>query len=603
MILTESLILSKAKGFSRTAASKDVCVYTYFVLWEFNNGFLCFIAQIKSINLWGQNLSDVSCLAGIRGLEVVSLPVNRISDLSPFSDLNNLEELYLRKNEILDPRELRHLMGLPRLKNLWISENPFCDKIKDYRLSMIRLFPNLDKLDDKIITDRERRDAAKIGDSGSENGGSPTSVASLSPAKVSPVRTKSVPAPKQQSQPQQRASQPPPFNANHQHPQNSYSDDDLFFGNIHNIEQRYSQASAKQQQQQQQYSNSSDEESHLAAQLLANHQRQQRLSKSYDDRPIRPSPVIGSFDSKLNLIHPFPHKPTSKKPSYQSQILLDKQFQDHLTVSGGLKATRVPIENNLDYRKSHDPPVNHPPSKITGGGAPRVAVHLQQQYDHRRVNPNWDTTNEHLDGAAVSVVNDRDVNSDFRRRNLGPFGGHHLVGAGANVGPVRTGGVHDYRHKVVDLHPGVERRCICAGRGLKLRLGRRCMIRGLGRLSGGSSMLGGVGLLCIGMRRLGFRLLKLGGMEGDAGDETVKVSGVGKVVKLGPKPKPDWLKAGAVKFNSTQPNNTKPLERQSSNNLLLAVLSIVKDLDTTSLHVVQHEVNRLLDSDEPFPVY
>ncbi|ORY30097.1 hypothetical protein BCR33DRAFT_792724 [Rhizoclosmatium globosum] len=581
MILTESLILSKAKGFSRTAASKDVCVYTYFVLWEFNNGFLCFIAQIKSINLWGQNLSDVSCLAGIRGLEVVSLPVNRISDLSPFSDLNNLEELYLRKNEILDPRELRHLMGLPRLKNLWISENPFCDKIKDYRLSMIRLFPNLDKLDDKIITDRERRDAAKIGDSGSENGGSPTSVASLSPAKVSPVRTKSVPAPKQQSQPQQRASQPPPFNANHQHPQNSYSDDDLFFGNIHNIEQRYSQASAKQQQQQQQYSNSSDEESHLAAQLLANHQRQQRLSKSYDDRPIRPSPsqsqdhligqgVIGSFDSKLNLIHPFPHKPTSKKPSYQSQILLDKQFQDHLTVSGGLKP----------HAKSHDPPVNHPPSKITGGGAPRVAVHLQQQYDHRRVNPNWDATNEHLDGAAVSVVNDRDVNSDFRRRNLGPFGGHHLVGAGANVGPVRTGGVHDYRHKVVDLHPGGGEEMHLRGAGVEVEVREEVHDPRIGEVKWGEQHVRGSGAIVYRDEEIGFPV--------------VEVSGVGKVVKLGPKPKPDWLKAGAVK-NSTQPNNTKPLERQSSNNLLLAVLSIVKDLDTTSLHVVQHEVNRLLD--------
>ncbi|KAJ3288776.1 hypothetical protein HDU79_004587 [Rhizoclosmatium sp. JEL0117] len=588
MILTESLILSKAKGFSRTAASKDV-------------------SQIKSINLWGQNLSDVSCLAGIRGLEVVSLPVNRIADLSPFSYLTNLEELYLRKNEILDPRELRHLMGLPRLKNLWISENPFCDKIKDYRLSMIRLFPNLDKLDDKIITDRERRDAAKIGDSGSENGGSHTSVASLSPAKVSPVRTKSVPAPKQQSQLQQRASQPPPFNANHQHPQNSYSDDDLFFGNIHNIEQRYSQASAKQQQQQQQqYSNSSDEESHLAAQLLANHQPQQRLSKSYDDRPIRPSPsqsqdhligqgVIGSFDSKLNLIHPFPHKPTSKKPSYQSQILLDKQFQDHLTVSGGLKATRVPIENNLDYRKSHDPPVNHPPSKITGGGAPRVAVHLQQQYDHRRVNPNWDTTNEHLDGAAVSVVNDRDVNSDFRRRNLGPFGGHHLVGAGANVGPVRTGGVHDYRHKVVDLHPGGGEEMHLRGAGVEVEVREEVNDPRIGEVKWGEQHVRGSGAIVYRDEEIGFPVVEVGRDGGeDAEDETVKVSGVGKVVKLGPKPKPDWLKAGAVK-NTTQPNNTKSLERQSSNNLLLAVLSIVKDLDTTSLHVVQHEVNRLLD--------
>ncbi|KAJ3412782.1 hypothetical protein HDV05_000249 [Chytridiales sp. JEL 0842] len=142
MILTESLILSKSKGLSRTAATND-------------------FKKIKSLNLWGQNLNDISVLRDCPGLEVVSLAVNSINDLSVFQELPEVRELYLRKNKISDPQQLLYLRHLP-LTHLWIADNPVCQLIPNYRLNLLRICPNLQKLDDQDVTDHERMQALQL---------------------------------------------------------------------------------------------------------------------------------------------------------------------------------------------------------------------------------------------------------------------------------------------------------------------------------------------------------------------------------------------------------------------------------------------------------
>ncbi|KAI9324054.1 hypothetical protein DFJ73DRAFT_261650 [Zopfochytrium polystomum] len=143
MILTELFIASKARGLPRNISSKD-------------------LYNIKSLNLWGQNISDVGILRKLPQLQVVSLAVNNIRDLSPFSYLPHLRELYLRKNQISEPAQLLHLASLP-LTHLWIEDNPVCAKIRDYRITVIRLLPNLSRLDDQEVTPRERRQADLLG--------------------------------------------------------------------------------------------------------------------------------------------------------------------------------------------------------------------------------------------------------------------------------------------------------------------------------------------------------------------------------------------------------------------------------------------------------
>ncbi|KAJ3327665.1 hypothetical protein HDU76_011368 [Blyttiomyces sp. JEL0837] len=120
------------------------------------------LKHVKSLNLWGQNLSDVSILKNLPDLQVLSLAVNNIRDLSAFSGIHSLRELYLRKNQISDPRQLFHLCKLP-LVSLWIEDNPVCARIPNYRVTMFRIMPTLKKLDDVDMSDRERREVAALG--------------------------------------------------------------------------------------------------------------------------------------------------------------------------------------------------------------------------------------------------------------------------------------------------------------------------------------------------------------------------------------------------------------------------------------------------------
>ena len=77
--------------------------------------------------------------------------VNDISSLEDFAFCTALEELYLRKNNISDLTQLCHLQDLPNLTVLWLSENP-CAQLPDYRATVLRILPNLKKLDNIGIT-------------------------------------------------------------------------------------------------------------------------------------------------------------------------------------------------------------------------------------------------------------------------------------------------------------------------------------------------------------------------------------------------------------------------------------------------------------------
>ncbi|KAJ3105344.1 hypothetical protein HDU97_008241, partial [Phlyctochytrium planicorne] len=141
-MLTETMILAKSKGFARASTVRD-------------------LTRIKTINLWGQGISDVSFLVNLPQLEVISFAVNSIRDLEPFSFLTSLRELYLRKNQIADPLQLLHLVHLP-LTDLWVHDNPFCDRIENYRVAMIWMFPGLRRLDDRDVQDVERREGVRV---------------------------------------------------------------------------------------------------------------------------------------------------------------------------------------------------------------------------------------------------------------------------------------------------------------------------------------------------------------------------------------------------------------------------------------------------------
>lgn len=76
--------------------------------------------------------------------------VNSVSSLEPVSQCQQLSELYLRKNRIPSLAELFYLKGLPRLRVLWLAENPCCGTDPHrYRMTVLRNLPHLQKLDNQ----------------------------------------------------------------------------------------------------------------------------------------------------------------------------------------------------------------------------------------------------------------------------------------------------------------------------------------------------------------------------------------------------------------------------------------------------------------------
>ena len=96
--------------------------------------------EIVNINIWGCDIDDVSIIHQLPNLEVVSMSVNKISTLKPFSFCPKITELYLRKNLIKDINQVEHLSQLKNLKVLWLSDNP-CSSDPYYRQIIIKILP------------------------------------------------------------------------------------------------------------------------------------------------------------------------------------------------------------------------------------------------------------------------------------------------------------------------------------------------------------------------------------------------------------------------------------------------------------------------------
>ena len=89
--------------------------------------------------------------AGLTADPVLSpCSVNSVSTLEPVSRCQQLSELYLRRNRIPSLAELYYLKGLPRLRVLWLAENPCCGPDPHlYRMTVLRNLPHLQKLDNQ----------------------------------------------------------------------------------------------------------------------------------------------------------------------------------------------------------------------------------------------------------------------------------------------------------------------------------------------------------------------------------------------------------------------------------------------------------------------
>jgi hypothetical protein len=119
------------------------------------------IGDIKCLNLWGCDIEDISILQRLENIEIITLSVNNIKSLDSLSKCHKIRELYIRKNLIEDLNQLKNLKECKDLKLIWIEDNP-CTRIENYRLHIIKILPQLTKLDNIIITTEEREQADKM---------------------------------------------------------------------------------------------------------------------------------------------------------------------------------------------------------------------------------------------------------------------------------------------------------------------------------------------------------------------------------------------------------------------------------------------------------
>ncbi|KAK6182510.1 hypothetical protein SNE40_010183 [Patella caerulea] len=120
------------------------------------------LESVRKLNCWASDITDISIIRKMPDLEVCSLSGNKISTLEDFSHCPNLQELYIRKNNLTELTDIHWLKKLTKLRVLWLSDNP-CSTGDNYRLSVLKTLPNIQKLDNIVVTEDEINRALEEG--------------------------------------------------------------------------------------------------------------------------------------------------------------------------------------------------------------------------------------------------------------------------------------------------------------------------------------------------------------------------------------------------------------------------------------------------------
>lgn len=112
------------------------------------------LENVKRLNVWSCDLSDIKIIRKLPNLEVCSVSSNFIESLEDFKDCVNLKELFARNNNISELHEICHLKNLVNLRVLWIDKNPV-SQLEGYRETVLRALPHLEKLDNLVVTSEE----------------------------------------------------------------------------------------------------------------------------------------------------------------------------------------------------------------------------------------------------------------------------------------------------------------------------------------------------------------------------------------------------------------------------------------------------------------
>ncbi|KZZ88250.1 leucine Rich Repeat domain-containing protein [Ascosphaera apis ARSEF 7405] len=121
------------------------------------------LPHLRSLNMSYCQISSLRSLDGHPAPAITTLRLrgNSLQCLSGIERLTSLERLDLRDNNITDPMELICLTYLPKLREIWISGNPFTKTYSGHRVTIFNLFRRTPGFHDDIVIDKEKPNYAE----------------------------------------------------------------------------------------------------------------------------------------------------------------------------------------------------------------------------------------------------------------------------------------------------------------------------------------------------------------------------------------------------------------------------------------------------------
>ncbi|KAM9388201.1 leucine-rich repeat-containing protein 23 [Phaethornis superciliosus] len=120
------------------------------------------LPKLKDLYLAQNAIQSLEGLEGLGQLTTLHLRDNQLETLDGFcSSMKCLQYLNLRSNRISNLKEVAKLQVLPNLQTLVLLDNP-CSDEQNYRIEVLILLPNLQRLDKELFEEDEQAEAKKI---------------------------------------------------------------------------------------------------------------------------------------------------------------------------------------------------------------------------------------------------------------------------------------------------------------------------------------------------------------------------------------------------------------------------------------------------------
>ncbi|PGH19824.1 hypothetical protein AJ80_03740 [Polytolypa hystricis UAMH7299] len=116
---------------------------------------LASLTALRSLNLSNCMIESLHSLTRnpLPAITALNLRGNRLRSIAGIERLLSLERLDLRDNQLSDPTEIARLTGIPYIREIWVSGNPFTKTHYGYRVVIFNLFRRTPGFSEDIIID------------------------------------------------------------------------------------------------------------------------------------------------------------------------------------------------------------------------------------------------------------------------------------------------------------------------------------------------------------------------------------------------------------------------------------------------------------------